>query len=252
MDDILVKILGFLGTVIAGDAAVYDRWVWLKKHMRRGPVRTLDAGCGSGAFTIATARSGNIAIGISFDESNNAKARRRAALLGVRGCEFITENFRNLKSRARELGTFDQIICFETIEHILNDRGLVEDFFYVLNKGGVVLLTAPYRYYRLLPGDEAGLSITEDGGHVRRGYTHESIAEIFESAGFTMKKMEYVSGFLSQQLIRLNRIISRFDYRLAWAVVLPLRIVTIFDPILTPFLGYPYLSIAVIAEKEGQ
>lgn len=247
MEHILIRLLGFLGTIIAGDAAVYDRWVWLKKNIHRGPIRTLDAGCGSGALTLYAARVGDSAIGISFDERNNEKGRQRSTLLGINNCRFITENFNNLEQHTASLGTFDQIICFETIEHIINDVGLLKIFYSYLNKNGRLLLTAPYRFYNHLPGDY--ISEVEDGAHVRWGYTHDEINKLLLACNFTVIKQEYVTGFISQQLIRLNRIISNFDFRLAWLVVLPLRPLTIFDPLVTKWLKYPYLSVAVVAEK---
>lgn len=250
MDHFLIRIFGYLGTVIASDTAVFDRWTWLKKNIQRGPIRTLDAGCGSGAFTIYAALVGNNAVGISFDENQNQKARDRAKLLKVEKCTFVTENLNNLEAKALELGKIDQIICFETIEHLLDDRGLLKNFSLLLNSKGRVLLTAPYLHYRLLPGDEVGISKTEDGGHVRVGYTHDDIGALFGEAGLKMIKKDYVTGVVSWGLCALYRHISKLDYRFASLCVFPLRVFTILDPILTPLFHFPHLSIAVVAEKQ--
>jgi hypothetical protein len=51
MKDTLVKLIGWKALMLQGDPTVVDRWRWLKQHVRPGPLRTLDAGCGTGAFT---------------------------------------------------------------------------------------------------------------------------------------------------------------------------------------------------------
>src|SRR4051812_41985382 len=67
MSDLLVRVLGWHATVLHGDPQTYARWTWFRKHLLSGPIRVLDAGCGSGAFTMAAARRGNDALGLSFD-----------------------------------------------------------------------------------------------------------------------------------------------------------------------------------------
>ena len=84
------------GHSLFGDACVYDRWDWLRRRLLPGPVRTLDAGCGSGAFTLGAAKLGNQAVGLSFDKNNNAKATHRAKLLGLSNVTFMTLDLRQL------------------------------------------------------------------------------------------------------------------------------------------------------------
>ena len=84
MRNTLVRIFGYYATLFHGDAAVFDRWIWLKKRIIRGPVRTLDVGCGSGAFSLYAAKVGNEVLGISFDEKNNKTAEKRAEILHLK------------------------------------------------------------------------------------------------------------------------------------------------------------------------
>ena len=122
MNNSLIRLIGWPATVLHGDPAVFDRWMWLKRHLQPGELRTLDAGSGSGAFTMYAARLGNEAVGISFDKRNNRVARERAELLGLPNVRFIDADLRELANQASELGEFDQIICLETIEHIKDDE----------------------------------------------------------------------------------------------------------------------------------
>jgi len=252
MINILVKLIGYPATILHGDAAVFDRYRWLKKNLLSGPLRTLDAGCGSGAFTMYAAKIGNEAVGISFDKRNNKVAAERAKILNIPNVNFVDGDLRKLDEMFEVLGKFDQIICFETIEHILNDKKLIKDFFSLLKSGGKLFLTTPYKYYRPLYGeDKDKVSIYEDGGHVRYGYTHEEMADLLKKFGFEIKSLEYVSGYFSQQLINIERFLaSKINPKLAWLFVLPLRISSFLDLFGGKIIKYPYLSIGVIAVKK--
>jgi len=253
MTNVLIKLIGYPATILHGDTAVFDRYRWLKKHLEAGSLRTLDAGCGSGAFTMYAAKIGNEAVGISFDRENNEKAVERARILNISNISFADGDLRKLDEISGVLGKFNQIICFETIEHILDDKKLIKDFSYLLEPGGKLLLTAPYKYHKDLYGDDKiTLSPYEDGGHVRTGYTHKEMADLLEKFDFKIEALEYVTGYLSQQLINLQRVIAKMHPRLAWLVVFPLRIFLLLDLPLKKFVKYPYLSIAVVAAKNNK
>jgi 2-polyprenyl-3-methyl-5-hydroxy-6-metoxy-1,4-benzoquinol methylase len=209
-------------------------------------VRTLDVGCGSGAFTLYAAKLGSEAIGISNDRRNNEVASERAKMLRLANVQFVTTDVRELETKS-ELGQFDQIFCFETIEHILDDERVVRDMARLLRPDGCLLLTAPYKHYHRFLGDV--LSTTEDGGHVRWGYTHPELKRIFEGAGLRVMSAEYVSGPLSQGLIRIERLLSRVHPFAAWAAVLPFRWIVVLDHLATRMTGYASLSVAVVGQR---
>ena len=96
MNNLLVRLIGWKATVLHGDPSTYDRWKWLKTHLSPGPFRTLEAGCGSGAFTMYAAKIGNEATGISNDRRSNEVARVRANMLGISNINFIEIDLRNL------------------------------------------------------------------------------------------------------------------------------------------------------------
>lgn len=249
VNNLLVKALGWKATIFHGDPSTYDRWVWLKRHLLPGSLRTLDAGCGSGAYTMYAAKIGNEAFGISDNENFNHLARTRANMVGVSGVKFLTADLRNLDSQLSRLGTFDQIICFETIEHILNDKKVVADLAALLKPGGRLLLTMPYRNHKALLYEQ--LSKTEDGGHVRWGYTHEEVRQLFADCGLETVCEDYISGLITQTLMNLMRVLLVIHQKFAWLVTFPLRILQILDRPLTDFTQYPYLSIAAIGVKRN-
>jgi cyclopropane fatty-acyl-phospholipid synthase-like methyltransferase len=229
---------------------VLDRWLWLRRRLRDGKARTFDPGCGNGAFSIYAARSGNEVLAASFSPREQNDARRRADLLGVTGIEFRTLDLRELDRLRDSLGAFDQIICFETIEHLTDDEGLVRSLAAMLAPGGQLLVTAPFEGHRPLYSEERDPSREEDGSHVRYGYSRERLREIVEAAGLEVTDESFVSGVVSQKLTDLMRRASARLGRLAgWAVVLPLRPLVVLDAPLTRVLRYPHLSVAVSAVK---
>jgi SAM-dependent methyltransferase len=247
MRDALVRILGWKATVLQGDPTVVDRWAWLKRHLRPGPLRTLDAGCGTGAFTLYAATIGNEAVGVSFDPAQLDRARRRAAILGVTDVTFYAGDLRRLDAMADLLGTFDQVLLFETIEHIVDHQKLVDDVAARLRPGGTLLLTAPYMGHKPLWGET--VSETEDGGHVRWGYTHEEVRGLLAGAGLVVEAEEFISGLVSQKLASLQFGLCRVNTHAAWGLTAPLRVLHPLDSALTRLTGYPHLSVGVVARK---
>src|SRR5436190_9908277 len=123
--DAMLQLLGWRSLLVSGDPCVLDRWLWLRRHLRPGPLRTFDAGAGNGAFSVYAARSGNSVVAASFSAEEMARARRRAETLGVRDIDFRVLDLRELDSQRAALGSFDQIICLETIEHLRDDERLI-------------------------------------------------------------------------------------------------------------------------------
>ncbi|MGH7782093.1 MAG: class I SAM-dependent methyltransferase [Candidatus Binataceae bacterium] len=247
MTDPLLKLFGWRALVMQGDPLVYDRFIWLRRHLKPGPLRTLDAGCGNGAFTMYAARIGNEAVGLSFDEANNRKAIARAAMLEIAGARFLPCDLRRLDMMRAELGQFDQMICLETIEHIMDDRKLARDLAAMLKPGGRLFVSTPYKNCPPLRGDK--LSETEDGGHVRWGYTHAEMRALLADAGLATTAEEFASGVVMQRVTDLMRAASETSPTLGWAATFPLRGLRIADRPVTDALARPYLSIAVVAEK---
>jgi SAM-dependent methyltransferase len=250
ISDTMVRIFGWRPLLIHGDPCVLDRWLWLRRHLRKGPFRTFDAGCGNGGFSIYAARGGNEVVAASFSAGEQEGARRRAHILGVDGIEFRVLDLRELEDHRDSLGTFDQIICLETIEHLTDDEQLIRSLTSMLRPGGRLLLTTPFEGHRALYSEELDPDPTEDGSHVRYGYSQERLRQIVEGAGLDVESEAFVSGVVSQKLTDLmRRLRERFGTAVAWILVLPLRPLVIIDAPLTRLLGYPNLCVALCGVK---
>ena len=248
MSDALVRLFGWPATVLHGDPSVFDRWLWLRRNLAPGPLDTLDAGCGTGAFTMYAARVGNRAVGLSFDRESIPVSRGRAAVLGLRDIEFVEGDLRRLDEVSELRGRqFDQIILTEVIEHIIDDRSVVAGLSRMLKPGGRMLITVPYKHYRPLFGDS--ISAVEDGGHVRWGYTHEELRDILAESGLEVAREDTISGYVSQRIMTLMRKGARIHYPATWAATFPLRLLRVVDRPVTRLLRYPYLSIGTVGVK---
>jgi SAM-dependent methyltransferase len=250
MADLMLRALGWRPLLVTGDPCVLDRWLWLREQLSPGPKRTFDAGCGNGAFSIYAASRGNEVLAASFSEREQQDARRRAEVVGVRDIDFRVLDLREIERHRASLGLFDQIICFETIEHLTDDAGLIRSLAEMLKPGGRLLLTAPFDGHHPLFTEERDPSPVEDGSHVRFGYSQARLRELVEQAGLSAVDGGFVSGLLAQKVTSLmRRLTARFGRMAAWLAILPLRALVLVDRPLTSALGYPYLSVTLCAVK---
>ena len=256
MSNFLVKLLGFNATIIQGDMLVLDRWRWLKKQLQIYPHgNLLDVGSGSGAFSIGAAYKYNYQVlGLSWDTRNKNISEERASIIGV-GNKALFEicDVRDLDKRTDLADKYDVVICTENIEHIINDVKLIQDIAMTMKVGGILLLTTPnYNYKPMGIGDDKNkLSFEEDGGHVRIGYTPQDCFSVSEKSNLTVISIEYCSGFFSQKLTALLRILTNYiTYYPAWILTFPLRLLPIiFDKAIEKYLQWPGYSICMIAKK---
>lgn len=248
----LLTLFGFPATLIHGDTLVLDRWLWLRRRLPRtaNGETLIDIGCGTGAFSIGAALRGYKALGLSWDQRNQAEAAKRAAICKTEA-SFEVQDVRCLNSHENYYSAFDVAICLENVEHILNDRKLIIDIYNCLKPGGRLLLTAPNFYYNSISkGDDGPFLQVETGWHVRRGYTSTMLQELCREAGLIIEEISYCSGFFSQKTTALMRWIGKLSWKLAWIVTLPLRpFALIMDLVSADILKYPMFSICLVAEK---
>lgn len=244
--------------LVGGDTSTWDRWCWLRPRLpvTRNGENVLDVGCGTGAYTIGAALRGYDGLGLSWDKTNQDQATDRARLSGVPAgspngrARFEILDVRRLDARNDLQGGFDAIICCECAEHIIDDRKLFRDMSADLKPGGRLLFTAPNYYYRAMSKGDLGPFCTEETGwHVRRGYSPAVLQELCDESGLTCEEIFYCTGYFSQKITALMRASRFLGHRVAWAMTFPLRILTIFDPLVARISGYLGYSICMVAVK---
>ena len=255
---ILVRLFGHVATLMHDDTTVIDRWFWLRTRLpkTKNKEKLIDIGCGTGAFTIGSSLRGYDSLGLSWDARNQKTAKERSIICNAKDTTFEILDVRSLDKRRDLTGKFDVAICVENIEHIINDQKLINDIKMCLKPGGKLLLTTPYYHLIPLTDDDKGPFLEiEDGRHVRRGYTAEMLKELCDNANLELKEITYCTGFISQKITKIYRLLHLHHVHpiIAWMLIMPFRILPLmFDPIISKFSKYPQLSICLEAYKSAE
>lgn len=247
--NLLVRLFGFKATLVHGDTLVMDRWRWLVDifEKEKTGARILDVGCGTGAFSIGLSRMGFKTTGLTWDKHDTSIAIERARLSGAGDCTFEIQDARKLDERSDFSHSFDFVLCTENIEHILNDQKLMKDMANCLKPEGKLILTTPnIDFIAITKDDDDPPQTIERGGHVRRGYSKEDLERLCTHANLQVVDIGFISGFFSQKVTRIWRILNQIHPALSFVLTFQLRILPLlFDR----YISYPGFSITLIAKK---
>lgn len=168
------------------------RRVRLEKYWIKGERQVLDAGFGNGWFSWRAFRSGATVTAVALPQELVDKAT--PFYNGFLGAPENRLNFRQMDLYDLDSisQTFDEIICYETLEHIRDDERICRSFFAALKPGGVLHLCCPNAEHPRWLAEE--LDREERGGHVRHGYTEPSYRALLERLGFRIETAEGVGG----------------------------------------------------------
>jgi SAM-dependent methyltransferase len=185
------------------DLNIRERGAAVLRHLEPAPgLRLLDAGCGNGYFSLLAVRRELDVVAVSFDE---AAVRRCEAFRDFLGIPRARLQFRamNLYDLGSVRETFDRIICLETLEHILDDEKVVRAFWDRLAPRGRLIIGVPNLDGPDFYGER--LSVVEDGGHVRKGYTHAQLEAMLSRVGFTPAARDAYGGGWTRRAIVVQR-----------------------------------------------
>lgn len=177
----------------------------------------LDAGSGNGYFSWLAYNSGAHVVAMNFSATEIEKARN--LLLKYRKADPTRLRFeqRNLYELSQETRIFDEIICFEVLEHLRRDDDVIREFYRILRPGGILHLCCPYRLHPRHQREV--LDLSESGGHVRSGYTEPEYRALLEPAGF---QIDYVVGIGTPGVYHADRILRLIRNRIGDWLALPL------------------------------
>lgn len=180
------------------------------------PRWVLDAGCGNGMLSYAAWRKGNRVIGITIKEREVRGCREfYNHFLGIPDSELSFQLLDIMEVRRLERN-FNEIICCEVLEHILDDAACLRALHDVLLAGGTLHVTTPNADHP----DNRNAALVPDGGggHVRQGYTVESLSALLAGCGFRVVACRGLGGKWRQSCNR--RILARLARRRCGAAVL--------------------------------
>ena len=149
------------------------------------PVRTLDCGCGNAYFAHEAVRRGGTCLGITIHDWERRNCEEMRDFLGVPAdrMEFRTDRLDHFADDSANHRAFDQVMMFDVIEHIMDASAALRQVHVLLDDNGFVYLTTPDRDWA---GTSSKIRVTrtEDGWHVRNGYTFEQLEAVLEESGF--------------------------------------------------------------------
>lgn len=203
----------------------------LCRFWKTGPRDVLDAGSGNGYFSWLAYQSGARVVAMNFEREQVEKSRN--FLLDHRRADPARLRFEqcNLYDLTGETRLFDEIICFEVLEHLLRDREVVTEFYRILRPGGALHLCCPHRLHPRHQREV--LDEQESGGHVRPGYTEEDYRNLLEPVGF---QIDSVVGIGTPAVYHADRMLRLIRNRLGDWAALPLF------PIALPAVWFAWLN----------
>jgi ubiquinone/menaquinone biosynthesis C-methylase UbiE len=185
---------------------------------RCGPLRILDAGCGTGALLDCLERRSDAEVyGLDFSGQALAYTRQRGHN------HLVQADLTRLPFRD---DTFDVITALDVVEHIREDERALREVNRVLRPGGVLVVSVPAFRFLWGPHDTAL--------HHYRRYTTGEMAALMRRSGFRVSKLTYLlallfPAFVAQrlltklrprtdnpqaQLVRVGKLLNRFLIRL--------------------------------------
>jgi SAM-dependent methyltransferase len=137
----------------------------------------VDVGAGSGEMSARLVERGfaKTVIGLEPDPTNFAYLKKRYARLKQSRCQNSS-----IESAAIEKGVADLVLSTQVLEHIVDDDVAVARIGELTRPNGLALVSVPH------PPE-----IFPNPGHVRPGYTAESLAALFDRHGFRFIRHDY-------------------------------------------------------------
>ncbi|MCS6943794.1 MAG: class I SAM-dependent methyltransferase, partial [Geminocystis sp.] len=165
------------------------------KYFVKGNIKTLDVACGGGAFSIIAAQNGNQVLGVDYDARNISVCYEYLSAFNISDKQVLFKEF-NIKSLDSLNDMYDQVFCFEILEHIIDDEAIVRSIAKITKPGSKLLISVPNLYHK--PLYKETISPVENGEHVRFGYSFEQLEKLVSKYGFEVKAIDSCAGMVTQ------------------------------------------------------
>lgn len=169
-------------------------------------IRALDLGCGVGTLSFFMSQRGAIVLGIDVSTRAIQLAKYTQLQTKAASVKFLVTTLNSLHSslskKRHSESSFDLITCVEVIEHVDNDKQLLEDCFALLNPGGKLVITTQ-RNDSKLSKMKFMKSHDQRVGHLRR-YNPDQLVKLIRSVGFSIQMKQDADGLLRCLLYMTN------------------------------------------------
>lgn len=177
--------------------SAYIRTLYLKKFVQTITFsNVLDAGCGTGLFTLFLASRFPQAQFTGYDLSRDdlEQGRAEARQKGLGNVSFEVQDLMGLA----ETEKFDFIFSIDCLEHILGNQKVVANLARALAPGGILYVAMPCeKIHRFLFPTRYFEKYTQWASreHIGDSYTCDELVAIFRSLGLTILRAQYTFGF---------------------------------------------------------
>jgi SAM-dependent methyltransferase len=195
VDQFMFDYVGYPYMRITRDDSSFERVLYLARFIKEQnrPVRVLDVGCGGAISLYMIEREvPNLVTGF-------VGADFRASRLYKRYHHFKTphEFFDTNLDEEWNFGQFDVAWCSECLEHIVDDNGVFKKICRSIKPGGNIVVSMPSEAHRkAIAGALPELMETspiQDGGHVRVGYTPDSLRDLARGTSAELIRVDGIS-----------------------------------------------------------
>jgi SAM-dependent methyltransferase len=133
------------------------------------PMVSLDVGCAEGYYTKYLGKFSRYAVGVDISSGYLRQAKSFIKKFNISNVDFVQADAQFLPFREESI---DLVVCFKTLEHIPNMKGVVRGISKVLKDGGIFICSTPYDLTDIKPFDKLKeLYITYDKRKYKF-YTH--------------------------------------------------------------------------------
>lgn len=149
---------------------------------------TLDAGCGNGRHSWEVYNRNHSPI-VAFDIDAVCVKKNKYMLDSLKEQKEIKDDYHLLIANVTKLpfkdGSFDKIICSEVLEHIPEDKVVVEELLRVLRKDGAIGISVPHWLAESICWKLSKEYYGFPGGHIRK-YRTRGLLDLADAAGLSV------------------------------------------------------------------
>ena len=163
----------------------------IMNNIPTGPLKMLDAGFGTGVYSLVLGNRMKDIVGVDLDKNKVSFIKKQAISSNIHFEEMDITNLRFSDS------SFDLIVCSDVLEHIHDDELAFSELARVLRNGGTLILTVPFL-------SDSNVNVHRRFHHEHAGYTSQRILDLCVRNSLAVEKEEFYSHSLSNRMSSIS------------------------------------------------
>jgi len=145
----------------------------------------LDVACGSGYGTHYMAKNSDGALFVGVDRSDHGLEWARSYFFND-STVYVKADLTGAFFEALPVDSYDLVVCYETVEHLKEDRAFVKKLHALLKAGGILLISAPNE--NVIPYLDNPYFPNRVNPHHYRHYRPKELRQLLTKCGFTVQQ----------------------------------------------------------------